>query len=34
MPRARYVFSRAEQEHWSGPAGREGFNAGVYENRL
>jgi len=34
FPNARYVFSKAEQDHWSGPAGKEGFNAGVYEDSV
>jgi glyoxylase-like metal-dependent hydrolase (beta-lactamase superfamily II) len=34
FPNAKYVFSRAEYEHWKGPAGREGFNAGVYEDSV
>jgi glyoxylase-like metal-dependent hydrolase (beta-lactamase superfamily II) len=34
FPKARYVFSRAEQERWAGPAGREGFNAGVYDDSV
>ncbi|KAA2236583.1 MBL fold metallo-hydrolase [Salinarimonas soli] len=34
FPNARYVFSKAEHDHWSGPAGREGFNAGVFEDSV
>jgi glyoxylase-like metal-dependent hydrolase (beta-lactamase superfamily II) len=34
FPNAKYVFSRAEYEHWKGPAGRDGFNAGVYEDSV
>jgi glyoxylase-like metal-dependent hydrolase (beta-lactamase superfamily II) len=34
FPNAKYVFSKAEYEHWKGPAGREGFNAGVYEDSV
>lgn len=34
FPNAKYVFSKAEHDHWSGPAGREGFNAGVYEDSV
>lgn len=34
FPNARYVFSKAEQDHWSGPAGHEGFNAGVYDDSV
>ena len=34
FPNAKYVFSKAEYDHWSGPAGREGFNAGVYEDSV
>jgi len=34
FPNAKYVFSRKEHEHWSGPAGREGFNAGVYADSV
>jgi glyoxylase-like metal-dependent hydrolase (beta-lactamase superfamily II) len=34
FPNAKYVFSRAEYEHWKGPAGREGFNAGVYQDSV
>jgi glyoxylase-like metal-dependent hydrolase (beta-lactamase superfamily II) len=34
FPNARYVFSKAELDHWSGPAGRAGVNAGVYEDSV
>lgn len=34
FPNAKYVFSKAEHDHWSGPAGREGFNAGVFEDSV
>jgi glyoxylase-like metal-dependent hydrolase (beta-lactamase superfamily II) len=34
FPNAKYVFSKKEYDHWSGPAGREGFNAGVYEDSV
>jgi glyoxylase-like metal-dependent hydrolase (beta-lactamase superfamily II) len=34
FPNAKYVFSKAEYDHWRGPAGREGFNAGVYEDSV
>lgn len=34
FPNAKYVFSRDEQEEWSGPAGQAGFNAGVYEDSV
>jgi len=34
FPNAKYVFSKAEHDHWSGPAGRSGFNAGVYEDSV
>lgn len=34
FPNARYVFSKAEHDHWSGPAGREGFNAGVFADSV
>ncbi len=34
FPNAKYLFSHAEYEHWSGPAGREGFNAGVYQDSV
>lgn len=34
FPNAKYVFSKAEYEHWRGLAGREGFNAGVYEDSV
>ena len=34
FPRARYVFSKAEHDHWSGPAGEAGFNAGVYADSV
>jgi len=34
FPNARYVFSRAEHDQWSGPAGRAGFNAGVYQDSV
>jgi glyoxylase-like metal-dependent hydrolase (beta-lactamase superfamily II) len=34
FPRAKYVFSKAEQDHWSGPAGQSGFNAGVYNDSV
>jgi glyoxylase-like metal-dependent hydrolase (beta-lactamase superfamily II) len=34
FPNAKYVFSKAEYDHWSGPAGKEGFNAGVFEDSV
>lgn len=34
FPNATYVFSKAEYAHWSGPAGRQGFNAGVFEDSV
>src|SRR5882672_33106 len=34
FPKAKYVFSKAEYEHWQGPAGKEGANAGVYEDSV
>ena len=34
FPNAKYVFSKAECDHWSGQGGREGFNAGVYEDSV
>jgi glyoxylase-like metal-dependent hydrolase (beta-lactamase superfamily II) len=34
FPNAKYIFSRAEYEHWRGPAGKEGVNAGVYEDSV
>ena len=34
FPNARYVFSRAEHDHWSGPAGTTGFMAGVYQDSV
>jgi glyoxylase-like metal-dependent hydrolase (beta-lactamase superfamily II) len=34
FPSARHVFSKAEQERWHGPAGCEGFNAGVYQDSV
>ncbi|MEH2478036.1 glyoxylase-like metal-dependent hydrolase (beta-lactamase superfamily II) [Nitrobacteraceae bacterium AZCC 2146] len=34
FPNAKYVFSKAEQQHWSGAAGQSGFNAGVYEDSV
>jgi len=34
FPNARYVFSKAEQSHWSGSAGHDGFNAGVYTDSV
>jgi glyoxylase-like metal-dependent hydrolase (beta-lactamase superfamily II) len=34
FPKARYLFSKAEHDHWSGPAGKEGFNANVYEDSV
>ncbi len=34
FPNAKYVFSKAEQDHWAGPAGRQGFNAGVYADSV
>lgn len=30
FPNAKYIFSKGEYDHWSGPAGLEGYNAGVY----
>ncbi|TYL98240.1 MBL fold metallo-hydrolase [Bradyrhizobium rifense] len=34
FPNARYIFSRAEHDHWTGPAGQSGFNAGVYADSV
>ncbi len=34
FPNARYVFSKAEHDYWSGPAGREGFHAGVFADSV
>jgi glyoxylase-like metal-dependent hydrolase (beta-lactamase superfamily II) len=34
FPNAKYVFSKAEYEHWRGPAGKEGVNAGVYQDSV
>ena len=34
FPNATYVFSEAEHAHWSGPAGREGVHAGVFEDSV
>ena len=34
FPNAKYVFSRKELDHWSGAEGREGFNAGVFEDSV
>ncbi len=34
FPNAKYVFSKDEQQHWSGPAGAVGFNAGVYQDSV
>ncbi|HLK50472.1 MAG TPA: MBL fold metallo-hydrolase [Bryobacteraceae bacterium] len=34
FPNAKYVFSKSEHEYWSGPAGKEGPNAGVYEDSV
>ncbi|SFO32277.1 Metallo-beta-lactamase superfamily protein [Bradyrhizobium sp. Ghvi] len=34
FPNARYIFSKAEQDHWTGPAGQSGFNAGVYADSV
>jgi glyoxylase-like metal-dependent hydrolase (beta-lactamase superfamily II) len=34
FPNAKYVFSKAEHDHWSGPAGKEGVNAGVFEDSV
>ncbi|WP_439359135.1 MBL fold metallo-hydrolase [Bradyrhizobium sp. DASA03007] len=34
FPNAKYVFSKAEYDHWSGPAGKEGFSAGVFEDSV
>ncbi|MEH2492739.1 MBL fold metallo-hydrolase [Bradyrhizobium sp. AZCC 2230] len=34
FPNARYLFSKAEYEHWRGPAGKQGVNAGVYEDSV
>lgn len=28
------MFSKTEHDHWSGPAGRSGFNDGVYEDSV
>jgi hypothetical protein len=32
VPNAKYVFSKAQYEHWRGPAGKEG--AGVYQDSV
>jgi glyoxylase-like metal-dependent hydrolase (beta-lactamase superfamily II) len=34
FPNAKYVFSKAEYEHWQRSAGSEGVNAGVYEDSV
>jgi glyoxylase-like metal-dependent hydrolase (beta-lactamase superfamily II) len=34
FPNAKYVFSKAEYDYWQGPAGREGFNANVFEDSV
>jgi glyoxylase-like metal-dependent hydrolase (beta-lactamase superfamily II) len=34
FPNAKYVFSRTEYEHWQTSAGKEGVNAGVYEDSV
>lgn len=34
FPKAKYVFSKAEHDHWKGPAGRSGHNAGVYQDSV
>jgi glyoxylase-like metal-dependent hydrolase (beta-lactamase superfamily II) len=34
FPNAKYLFSKTEYEYWSGPAGKEGANAGVYEDSV
>ena len=34
FPNARYIFSKAEQDHWTGPAGQSGFDAGVYADSV
>jgi glyoxylase-like metal-dependent hydrolase (beta-lactamase superfamily II) len=34
FPNAKYLFSRAEYDHWRGPAGKQGVNAGVYEDSV
>src|SRR5258708_39718815 len=34
FPNAKYVFSKAEYEHWRGPAGKQGGKAGVYQRRV
>lgn len=34
FPNARYVFSKAEHAHWSGPAGQTGLNAGVFADSV
>jgi glyoxylase-like metal-dependent hydrolase (beta-lactamase superfamily II) len=34
FPNAKYVFSKTEHQHWSGPAGQIGFNAGVYNDSV
>ena len=34
FPNATYVFSEAERAHWSGPAGRTGVHAGVFEDSV
>jgi glyoxylase-like metal-dependent hydrolase (beta-lactamase superfamily II) len=30
----KYVFSKAEYDHWSRPAGKDGPNGGVYEDSV
>ena len=34
FPNARYVFSKPEYDHWSGPACKEGFSTGVFEDSV
>lgn len=34
FPNARYVFSKAEHEHWSAPSGDADFNANVFEDSV
>src|ERR1700730_8029431 len=34
LPNAKHVFSKTEYEHWRGPAGKEGVNAGVCQGSV
>ncbi|MBO9195933.1 MBL fold metallo-hydrolase [Rhizobium sp. 16-449-1b] len=34
FPNAVYVFSKKEYDHWAGPAGNTGFNAGVFADSV